>query len=60
MQVRNIKKMFHNQEVDAIAEAMQADDPEWTYKAVKAPEGTKGFAFIEIYDEDGEFVGHAS
>ena len=58
--IKNIKKMFHNHEVDEITSALQAEDPEWTYKAVKAPENTKGFAYIEIYDENQEFIGFAS
>jgi len=31
------------------------DNDDWTYKVVPCPKGI-GYSFIEIYDEDGEFV----
>lgn len=42
----------------AVAEAKAAElnaTDDWDYRVVHAPEG-KGYSFIEIYDEDGEFV----
>ena len=42
---------------DAISKAaeMKAGDPDWDYVPVHCPKGT-GYSFIEVYDEDGEFV----
>ena len=37
-----------------IAAEMNATD-DWEYRVVHDPTG-KGYSFIEIYDEDGEFV----
>lgn len=31
------------------------DSDEWTYKVVHCPKGT-GYSYIEIYDENGEFI----
>jgi len=57
--LRNIQKLFLNSEVDAIVGELQSGDPDWNYVAVKAPDDN-GFAFIEIYDETNDFVGHYS
>ena len=38
------------------AEALRRGDPDWTYVVRHDPKGT-GYSFIEIYDEDDEFVG---
>ena len=37
------------------AELTDFDLDGWTYKAIHCPKGT-GFSFIDIYDEEGEFV----
>lgn len=37
------------------ASELKAGDPDWDYKVIHDPKGT-GYSFIEIYDEDGEFV----
>jgi len=37
-------------------EMEEGDEDGWTYRAIHAPEG-KGLSFIEIYDEDGKYVG---
>jgi len=34
---------------------MNATDDDWVYVAKHDPKGT-GWSFIEVYDEDGEFV----
>jgi hypothetical protein len=44
------------EEATALAYAMTADDDGWQYVAVADPAGS-GRATIEIFDEDGEFVG---
>jgi len=38
-----------------IAAEMNKTDDDWTYRPVHDPTGV-GCSFIEIYDEDGEFV----
>ena len=38
------------------AENNHYEEEDWTYEVVDDPTG-KGYSFIEIYDEDGEFVG---
>ena len=37
------------------AKELKASDPEWDYRVVHDPKGT-GYSFIEVFDEDGEFV----
>ena len=49
-------KLFSPQEAIKVAAEMAAGDPDWTYTVKHDPKGT-GYSFIEIYDEDGEFVG---
>ena len=38
-----------------VAAELAAGDPDWTYTVVHCPRGT-GYSFINIFDEDGEFV----
>lgn len=38
------------------AEMNRIEDDGWAYKAKHDPKGT-GYSLVEIYDEDGEFVG---
>ena len=47
--------LYTKEQAEAIAAEMNATD-DWTYTAVHDPRGT-GYSFIEIHDEDGEFVG---
>ena len=55
--ISHTEKMFKPEEADRIAAELNADpDDDWTYEAVHSPTGT-GYSFINIYDEDGEFVG---
>jgi len=49
-------RLFEKQESIAIASLMQKNDPEWTYIPVHDPKGT-GHSFIEIYDEEMEYLG---
>jgi hypothetical protein len=46
---------FTRDKVDAAAAELAKSDPDWEYRVVNDPKGT-GYSFIEIYDEDGEFV----
>ena len=56
MIINTTPSLFTKDKAIAVAGEMQAGDPDWTYKPVHDPKGT-GYSFIEIYDEDGEFVG---
>ncbi len=47
--------MFTREDAIKTAATLAASDPDWTYTPVHDPKGT-GFSFIEIRDEDGEFV----
>lgn len=46
---------FPPDEVDDVAAALKANDPDWDYRVRHDPKGT-GNSVIDIYDEDGEFV----
>lgn len=49
-------QLFNPAKVEEVAAEMQAGDDEgWTYRVKHAPTST-GYSFIEIYDENGEFV----
>jgi len=49
------EKLFSHIEEEAFINMMKIGDPEWTYIACHDPKGT-GYSFIEIYDENGDFV----
>jgi len=49
------EKLFSPIEVEAFINMMKIGDPEWKYVACHDPKGT-GYSFIEIYDENGDFV----
>ncbi|MEE9118750.1 MAG: hypothetical protein V3U02_09205 [Calditrichia bacterium] len=52
----HVHKVFQAEEAEKVAAELTTQDQEgWTYKLNHDPKGT-GKAFIEIYDEDGEFV----
>lgn len=51
-------KLFSPADAEAYCAVMAATDPEWKYVAVHDPKGT-GYSFVEIYDEEDEFVGKA-
>jgi len=53
--MEDTKTFYPDREAIKIAEKCQEDDPEWTYKVVAA---FGGRSWIEVYDEDGEFVGY--
>jgi len=49
-------KLFPADYANAKAAELNADvDDDWKYTAVHCPKGT-GLSFIEIHDEEGEFV----
>lgn len=50
------RKLMMPDKAEATANELNATD-DWTYKVRHDPTG-KGWSFIEIYDEDGEFVGY--
>ena len=47
-------KLYHPEEAEQVAKLMNEVD-DWDYRVVHDPKGT-GYSFIEIYDEDGQFV----
>ena len=50
------EKLFTKEDSIKVAAEMKTGDPDWDYRPVHCPKGT-GYSFIEVYDEDGEFVG---
>jgi len=46
--------LYAPEEAERVAAEMNATD-DWTYAVVHDPKGT-GYSFIEITDEDGNFV----
>lgn len=48
-------KLFAPEQAEKAVAELQKDDPDWVYVVRHDPTG-KGLSFIEIYDEDGEFV----
>ncbi len=48
-------KLYTPAKAIEVAAELQAGDPDWTYTVKHDPKGT-GYSFIEIHDEDGEFV----
>lgn len=47
--------LFSKEKSIKVAAEMNASDDDWTYTPIHDPAGT-GYSFIEIHDEDGEFV----
>lgn len=45
---------FTPEKAEAVAAELNATD-DWTYLAKHDPAGT-GYSFVEVYDEDGEFI----
>ncbi len=50
-------KLMKPTDAEWIAHELRLGDPDWAYVVKHCPKGT-GLSFIEIYDEDGEFVSH--
>lgn len=49
-------KLYKPEKAEQVAKDLKKGDPDWDYRVVHDPKG-KGYSFIEIYDEDGEFAG---
>ena len=49
------EKLFAPEVAEKVAKELRASDPDWTYTVVHDPKGT-GLSFIDIHDEEGEFV----
>ncbi len=47
--------LFPPEDAERIAKEMQEKDEDWSYVVKHDPKKT-GLSFIEIYDEDGNFV----
>lgn len=48
-------QFFTREQAERVAAEMNAGDDDWTYRPNHDPRGT-GYSFIEVYDENGEFV----
>ena len=48
-------KTFQPAKAEKVAKELQVNDPDWTYIVNHDPKGT-GLSFIEIYDENNDFV----
>jgi hypothetical protein len=55
MILKNNKAFFSKEKAIEVAAEYNKTDEDWTYTAVHCPNGT-GYSFVEIHDEDGEFV----
>lgn len=53
--MNHTSKLFNPKDAEIQADALRSQDEDWTYVVKHDPTG-KGYSFIEIYDEDGEFV----
>lgn len=53
--INTTERLFTKEESIKVAAEMKAGDPEWDYRPVHCPKGT-GYSFIEVYDEDDNFV----
>jgi len=49
------RQLFQPKKAEQVAKKLKRSDPDWDYKVIHDPKKT-GYSFIEIYDEDGEFV----
>ena len=49
-------RLFQPAKAEEVAAKLQAGDDGWEYRVKHDPMG-KGYSFIEIYDEEGVFVG---
>lgn len=47
--------LFAPAKAEEVAAALHEGDEDWDYRVVHDPKGT-GYSYIDIYDEDGEFV----
>ena len=57
MIIKTQPKLFKPADAEAAAAAAQsADEDGWKYVAVHDPKET-GYSFVNVYDENGEFIG---
>jgi hypothetical protein len=54
--LNHVPHTFEPAMADKVAAQMQSNDDEWTYVVKHCPKGI-GKSIIQIFDEDGEFVG---
>jgi hypothetical protein len=54
--IENPGQYFNSAKAEEIAKRLQANDPDWTYRAVHAPNGN-GLSYVAIFDEDGQMIG---
>ena len=54
--INHVHTTFDPAKVDVVAAQMQSGDEDWSYVVKHDPKGT-GRSIIQIFDEDGEFVG---
>ena len=54
LKMAHVRTFYTKEQAEEVAAEMNATD-DWTYIPKHDPKGT-GYSFIEIYDEDGEFV----
>jgi hypothetical protein len=52
-------KLYTPAQAEATAQTLRNNDPDWTYIVKHDPKGT-GYSFIEIYDEDGFYIGKSA
>ena len=50
-------KLMVPAKAESVAAELRECDEDWSYVVKHCPKGT-GFSFVEIYDEDGEFVSY--
>jgi len=55
MILKNNKAFFSKERAIEVAAVCNESDDDWTYTPVHCPNGT-GYSFVEIHDEDNEFV----
>jgi hypothetical protein len=48
-------RLFTPEAAEKAASELKEGDPDWDYRPVHDPAGT-GLSFVEIFDEEGEFV----
>ena len=57
MIMKNIKAFYTPEEAERIAKILNETDEDWNYIVKHDPKGT-GYSFIEVYDEENEFVAY--
>ena len=55
--MKNSKRFYSPEEAESKAKIMNETDEDWNYIVKSDPKGT-GYSYIEIYDEENEFVAY--